>query len=138
MPLVICGEQPKNGEKEEEQFSNFSCMFLNPNNYNCSNLLDLRNIQEQVKNILLPIIVLTFHCLNKLFYWSQKFCKFSAFSLDFQKFFSITRTIFSLSRLEQFWKQNTIFDDTFEFLHAFTFSRTTVLYPFDKKLNSNS
>ena len=35
-------------------FSNFSCMFLNPNNFfnmnsNCSNLLDLRNKQEQVK-----------------------------------------------------------------------------------------
>ena len=35
-------------------FSNFSCMFLNPNifsnlDYNCSNLLDLRNLQEQVK-----------------------------------------------------------------------------------------
>ena len=35
-------------------FSNFSCRFLNPNifpnlNYNCSNILDLRNLQEQVK-----------------------------------------------------------------------------------------
>ena len=35
-------------------FSNFSCMFLNPNNFsnlnlNCSNLLNLRNLQEQVK-----------------------------------------------------------------------------------------
>ena len=35
-------------------FSNFSCMFLNPNNFchlnfNCSNLLDVRNLQEQVK-----------------------------------------------------------------------------------------
>ena len=33
---------------------------------------------------------------------SQKFCKFSAFSLEFQTFFSITRTIFSHSRSEQF------------------------------------
>ena len=40
-------------------------------------------------------MVLTFHCLNKLSQWSQNFCKFSAFSLKFQKFFSITRTIFS-------------------------------------------
>ena len=39
------------------------------------------------KIIMLPEIVLTFHCLNKLFKWSQKFCKFSAFSLEFQKFF---------------------------------------------------
>ena len=35
-------------------FSNFFCMFLNPNNFfqfetNCSNLLDMRNLQEQVK-----------------------------------------------------------------------------------------
>ena len=35
--------------------SNFSCMFLNPNdffsikNYTCSNLLDMRNLQEEVK-----------------------------------------------------------------------------------------
>ena len=38
----------------------------------------------------------------------SKICKFSAFSLEFQKFFSITRTIFSHSRSEQFWQQNTI------------------------------
>ena len=36
-----------------------------------------------LKIILLPKIV---HCLNELFYWSQIFCKFSAFSLVFQKF----------------------------------------------------
>ena len=44
-------------------FSNFSCMFLNPFffsnlNYNCSNLLDIRNLQEQVKNAF---------CYQKLF-----------------------------------------------------------------------
>ena len=27
---------------------------------------------------MLPKIVLTFRCSNKLFYWSQDFCKFSA------------------------------------------------------------
>ena len=91
-------------------FSNFSCMFLNPNiffsnlNSNCSNLLDMRNLQEQVKKAF---------CYEKLF-WPftvrtncssdrKFFCKFSAFSLEFQKFFSITRTIFSHSRSEQFW-----------------------------------
>ena len=42
---------------------------------------------------MLPEIVLTFHCLNKLFLWSQIFWKFSAFSLEFQKIFSIARTI---------------------------------------------
>ena len=38
--------------KLEKMFSNFSCMFLNPKffsnlNSNCSNLLDMRNLQEQ-------------------------------------------------------------------------------------------
>ena len=72
-------------------------------NLNCSTQ-DLRNLQEQVKKtlILLPKIVLTFHCSNKLFQWSQKNFKFYAFSLEFQKFLSITRTIFSHSRSEQF------------------------------------
>ena len=55
-------------------FSNFSCMFLNPNNFsnlnsNCSfKFLGIRNLQEQVKKAFcLPKIVLTFHCLNKFF-----------------------------------------------------------------------
>ena len=39
--------------------------------------------------------------------WSQNFCKFLALSLEFQKFFSITRTIFPHSRSEQFLKQIT-------------------------------
>ena len=39
----------------EKVFSNFSCMFLNPNSFffnlnsNCSNLVNMRNLQEQVK-----------------------------------------------------------------------------------------
>ena len=32
-------------------------------------------------------IVSTFHCLNKLFNWSQKCCKFLAFRLEFHFFF---------------------------------------------------
>ena len=51
----------------------------------------------------MPKIVLFFHCLNKLFKWSQNFCKFLTFKLEFQKFFSITRTIYSnCERSEQF------------------------------------
>ena len=42
-------------------------------NFNCSNSLDMRKPQEKLKKVLLPKIVLTFHCLNKLFWWSQKF-----------------------------------------------------------------
>ena len=60
---------------------------------NCStNWLILRNLQEQVKKAF---------CYQKLFWpftvW-MNCCKFSAFSLKFQKIFSITRTIFSHSR----------------------------------------
>ena len=45
-------------------FSNFSCMFLNPNtfsnmNSNCSNVLDMKNLQEQVKKAF---------CYQKLFW----------------------------------------------------------------------
>ena len=49
------GKFPKKKKKKADKyFSNFFCMFLNPNiffnlNLNCSNLLDLRNLQEQVK-----------------------------------------------------------------------------------------
>ena len=42
----------------------------------------------------MPEIVLNFYCLNKLFKWSQKICKFKAEGRESQKFFSITRTIF--------------------------------------------
>ena len=52
--------------------------------YNCSNLSD---------NSLFERIVLVI----------PKFCKVSAFSLEFQTFFSITRTMFSNRRSEQFW-----------------------------------
>ena len=45
-------------------FSNFSCMFLNPNSFsnlnsNCSNLVDMRNLQGQVKKAF---------CYQKLFW----------------------------------------------------------------------
>ena len=33
--------------------------------------------RNKLKSIMLPKIVLTFYCLNKLFLWSQKCCKFS-------------------------------------------------------------
>ena len=62
-------------------------------NSNCSNLL---KYEEQVKK---AFCYQNFHCLDKLFYWSQTF-------------FSITRTFFSHSRSEQFWWQNTITDCT--------------------------
>ena len=55
--------------------------------------MDMGNLQQQVKKVF---------CYQKLF-WPFTVWKFSPFSLEFQKFFSITRTIFSHSeRSEQF------------------------------------
>ena len=76
--LVIFPPSPYNQKSPfffysgKNSFSNFSNMFLNPNifsnlNSNCSNILYLRNVQEKVKNCSVSKIVLTFHCLNKLF-----------------------------------------------------------------------
>ena len=89
-------------------------------NSNCSNSLYLRNLQDQVeKSISFPKIVLISHCSNILFLWSQKICKVSDFSLKFQMFFSVTRTIFLTvgRRSEQFWKQNTILTTVLIFGH---------------------
>ena len=51
-------------------FSNFSCMFQNPNNFfnlnsNCSNILDRINLQEQVKKLFWPFTVWT-NCFSGL------------------------------------------------------------------------
>ena len=65
---------------QEIIFSNFSCfsipiLFSNLN-YNCSNLLDIRNLQEQVKKAF---------CNQKLFYWSRFFFSFSLDYSDLSK-----------------------------------------------------
>ena len=95
MGLVFCYQNcsdllfRKNCSSDREKLLKFEAEgreFFSILKYNCSNILDLRNLQEQV-----------------IF-----FCRFSAFCLKSQKLFSITRTIFSHSRSEQFWKQNTI------------------------------
>ena len=84
-------------------FSNFFCMFLNPNlNFKYSNLLVMRNLREQVKKafsyqkLFWPFTVQT-NCFKYL----KTFAK--TFSLEFQKFFSITRTF-----LTEGWKHDTI------------------------------
>ena len=94
--------------------SNFSCMFLNPNNCfnlnsNWSNLIDLRNLQEQVKKafcyqqLFWPFTV-WINCTSDL----KIFTNSSAFSLKFQKVFSITRTIFSQVRTILVTKYHTV------------------------------
>ena len=65
-------------------FSNFSCMFLNPNilNYNCSDLLDIRNLQEEVKKAF---------CYQKLFWpftvWINCSSDLKSFSRSLEQFF---------------------------------------------------
>ena len=93
-----------------EYFSNFSCRFLNLNyfsnlNPDCSNVFDLRNLQEQVKNAF---------CYQKLFWpftvWinCSSYLKnlansrpaasnFKSFSRSLEQFF------LTVSRSEQFW-----------------------------------
>ena len=57
--------------------------------------------------------------LPKLFWPTVKFffCKFSAFSLEFQKFFSITRTIYqTVKGQNNFWSQNAFLTCSWRFL----------------------
>ena len=67
----ISGQRPT--LQSPAYFSNFSCRFLNPNTFFPIWILIVLNIRygkppgTSWKSILLPEIVLTFHCLNKLF-----------------------------------------------------------------------
>jgi hypothetical protein len=101
-------------------------------NSNCSNLSDRRNLQEQVKKAF---------CYQKLFWpfnvWInfssdlKKTCKFSAFSLEFQKIFLITKTIFSHSRSENFGNKIPI-------LHAMIFLFVYVAESFNRNFLENT
>ena len=89
-------------------------MFLNPNSFfstinsNCIDLLDMRNLQEEQGK--------KAFCYQKLFWpftvrtnWSSDLKFFTnswPLALNFKRFFSITETIFSHIRSEQFWYQN--------------------------------
>ena len=84
--------------RENVHFLTFPAYFLIPIffcnlNANCSNLSDMRNLQEQVKNAF---------CYQKLFWpftvWIN--CSMISNILQFQKIFTIIRTIFSHNR---FW-----------------------------------
>ena len=88
-------------------------MFYNFNS-ECFNVLDMRNLQEGVKKAFcLKLYLFTFHCSNKLIYsYNLQILGFqphiSRVFLNHQKISFIIH-----SRLEQFWKQNTIFLKTF-------------------------
>ena len=78
---------------EKKIFSNFSWMFLNPNNffnmiYDCSDLLDLINLQEQVKKH--SVFAVWINCSSdfKNFENSQPSAsKFKSFSRSLEQFF---------------------------------------------------
>ena len=72
--------------------------FLNPiffpNLINCSNLLDLRNLQEQVKKAFCFKNCTDLSLLEKIVLVISKICKFSTCSFKFRKIMSKTRTNF--------------------------------------------
>ena len=86
-------------------FPNFSC---NPNYFfclssNCSFVLDLRNLHEAFY---------LNNCIDKFTVWRncssdlKLFANTRPSAFEFQKFLSITRTNFSPTRSQPFWKQN--------------------------------
>ena len=115
-------------------FSNFSCRFLDPNyfyNYNCSNV-GTSKIKHSVSKICWPFIV-QINCSSDL----KNLANSRPLASNFRSFFSITRTIFSHSRSEQFWKQNTIsvrkhqkscFASHFEFVVSYAITITILAY----------
>ena len=94
----------KNRNSKARPFLTFPACFSIPKfvsnlNYDCSNFLDVRNLQKQVKKAF---------CYQKLFWpftvWINCSSDLKNFeNSKFQKFFSITRTIFSHSKSEQYW-----------------------------------
>ena len=101
-------------------FSNFSCMFLNPNNFsnsnsNCYNLLDMRNLQEQVKKafcyqkLFWPVWI---NCSNdlKIFanFWPSA-PNFKSFSRWLEHFFlTVVQNNFGNKILAKIWKKNSV------------------------------
>ena len=92
-------------------FTNFFCSFLYPDflfffQIYIVLIVPMYYIWETSrKNIKKNILFQNLFWLRLL---EKRFIQFSAFSLEFQKFVSNTRTIFSHSRPDYFWKQNTI------------------------------
>ena len=97
---------------QEKNFSNFSSMFLSKSKiifsnltFNCSNLLDMTNLQERVKKAF--CYQQLFWRFTALFEWIVQVISKILQILGLQPriskvFFSIARTIYSQSRSEQF------------------------------------
>ena len=107
----------------ESIIPNFSCRFLNSNfqfwiiHYNCSNESDQRNLQDHVKKVF---------CFKNCFYiWIncpgdlKNLANSRPSASNSKKFFSFTRTIFSPSRSEPFWKQNLLSKIGTYFVHSY-------------------
>ena len=90
--------------KKKYLFSNFPCMFLNPNYFFPVWILIVLIIDYSLlippgvsrKNILFQKSFWPFTVKINCSEWSQNFFKFSAISLEVQKVFSITATIYSV------------------------------------------
>ena len=96
---------------QEKNFSNFSCMFLSKSKiifsnltFNCSNLLDMTNLQERVKkafcyqNLFWPFTV-WINCSSDL----KNFANSWPTASNFKSFSQLLEQFFSHSRSEQFW-----------------------------------
>ena len=93
--------------------SNFSCRFLNPNNfsnlnYNCSNLLDLRNLQNKLRKHSVTKNYSDLSLFEEIVLVISKNFQILGLQPRISKVFLIIWTIFSHSKSEQFWQQNTI------------------------------
>ena len=90
--------------KKRHLFSNYLIIFPNLNSdCSCSNVLGLRNLCEQVIKVLFQKLYRPF-TVRIDYSRDLKICKFSAFNLELQNFFFVTRIFFSNSRSEQIWK----------------------------------
>ena len=94
-------------------FSNISCMFLNPNNFsnmksNCSDLLDMRKLQEQDKKVFCSkkfFCTVWINCYSDL----KNFANSLPSALNFKSFSRSLEYFFSHSRLKQFWYKIPVF-----------------------------
>ena len=83
-----------------QSFFNFSRMFLNLNDFSIwIPIVLIKSPGISLKSILLPKIVLTFHCLN-ISSDLKKFANSRPSASNLKNFFSITSTIFSHNRSE--------------------------------------
>ena len=82
--------------------------FFSNLNSNCSNVLDLRNLKEQVKKAFCFKHCTDLSLFKQIVLVISKILQILGLQPWLSKVFLISRIFFSHSRSEQFWKQNTI------------------------------